>query len=309
MAQQVLERIQMMSKFSEPLADMDRTFATLIYASYRSEVEELAIAKRHFLSKYGEKYIKSLEQDVVLVNETVREKIDLVMPKLGEKALRIEKILIEKGLPVNFTMNTANELRKKKEADRIALNPLAPPIPIVNPTPAPFYPGNQNPAPTFQPQFNPSLPDYGTNSSFKPTFNPPPNFPQNIQNPTNPIPPQNFNPQFNMPSNMNPMNNPPVNNFVPQPPANFQPILPSLPNYGTQNPNPIPPPNQNQFTASIPNFGQPPLNNNPSFPDNQKMDKPKAGLNDIPVVKNSTMLGDNNNLGDLEERLKNLKNL
>ena len=323
MTEQVLERVRMMTRFPEPLADMDKTFATIIYASYRSEVEELAIAKNHIVSKYGEKYVKMLEQDVGLVNETIREKIDLQMPKLGDKALRIEKILIERGLPVNFTMNTANELRKKKEGLRID-NPSIPPIP--NPNTTPFYPGGQNP-PTFQPQFNPPLPNYGSNSSFKQPLNPPPNFqpnpppnfqpnpPPNFQpNPplnTNAIPPQNFNPQFNMPSNMNQMNNPPVNNFVPQPPANFQPIPPSLPNYGNQNPNPMPPSNQNGFTASIPNFGQPPLNNNPTFPDNQKMDKPKNSLDEIPMVKNSTYLADNNNnnLGDLEERLKNLKNL
>lgn len=323
MTEQVLERVRMMTRFPEPLADMDKTFATIIYASYRSEVEELAIAKNHIVSKYGEKYVKMLEQDVGLVNETIREKIDLQMPKLGDKALRIEKILIERGLPVNFTMNTANELRKKKEGLRID-NPSIPPIP--NPNTTPFYPGGQNP-PTFQPQFNPPLPNYGSNSSFKQPLNPPPNFqpnpPPNFQpnpppnfhpNPplnTNAIPPQNFNPQFNMPSNMNQMNNPPVNNFVPQPPANFQPIPPSLPNYGNQNPNPMPPSNQNGFTASIPNFGQPPLNNNPTFPDNQKMDKPKNSLDEIPMVKNSTYLCDNNNnnLGDLEERLKNLKNL
>ena len=83
LCERVLEKVHTMEKFKEPLADLESTFASLIYSSDKTEITDLVKIKHFIEDRYGKKYVQKLEKDFALVNDTIREKILLFTPKIA----------------------------------------------------------------------------------------------------------------------------------------------------------------------------------------------------------------------------------
>lgn len=77
---------------------MINTIHTLVYCAPRANIDELMTIANEIQHYYGPEVAKKAETDPSLINETIRENINLIMPESGRKVDRIITIAKEEGI-------------------------------------------------------------------------------------------------------------------------------------------------------------------------------------------------------------------
>eukprot|EP00826_Nyctotherus_ovalis_P009967 TRINITY_DN12644_c0_g2_i1.p1 TRINITY_DN12644_c0_g2~~TRINITY_DN12644_c0_g2_i1.p1 ORF type:complete len:181 (+),score=44.41 TRINITY_DN12644_c0_g2_i1:370-912(+) len=100
MCDTLYERAPMLSKMNHEIpSDMLTTLHTLLFASNRAGVEELATIGHSITKLYGKKLASQVEKDKKHVHEMVRENMNLTVPEEGCKVQRLMEIAREVNQP------------------------------------------------------------------------------------------------------------------------------------------------------------------------------------------------------------------
>jgi len=212
MCDQVNGRLNYIEKYGAP-KDMNETFATIIHAAPKMDVNELMEVRKQLALLLDESFVKECNTNPDLINKVVRENIDFKKPEDGEIGLRMVNLAKERNISYSPSMELVSEIQAYCSRKMIPMpqglgGPDAPPIPQYQPQPM-IAPMNINM--DVPPQNPPMPPPYNGGAGMPPPYNPGNDFggPGNVPS----MPPPQMQPQA-------------YNPYPDQPPAGMNPVMP-----------------------------------------------------------------------------------
>jgi hypothetical protein len=110
MCDQVNGRLTYIGKYGKP-NDMDETFATIIHAAPKLDVEELLKVKAQLSMLMDEKFVNECRTNKDLINKTVAENIDFKKIEDGASGLRMINLADERNIQYKPSMDVASAVQ------------------------------------------------------------------------------------------------------------------------------------------------------------------------------------------------------
>ena len=97
MCDQVNGRLTYIAKYGKP-SDMDETFATIIHASPKLDIQEMHTVKTQLSMLMDEKFVAECRTNKDLINKVVADNIDFKKPEEGAIGLRLINLASERNI-------------------------------------------------------------------------------------------------------------------------------------------------------------------------------------------------------------------